>query len=61
MLDLCLRNARRPGSTSTTTIAIADGRIATADGPARETLDVYYEVAANGARIAAPARQIARI
>ncbi len=28
---------------------------------ARETLDVYYEVAAKGARVAVPARQIARI
>src|ERR671934_2664851 len=40
MLDLCLRGARIPGSSGTTNIGIANGKIAEADDAAREVIDV---------------------
>src|SRR5919201_1267919 len=40
MLDLCLRGARIPGSSGTTNIGIANGKIVAADDAAREVVDV---------------------
>src|SRR5438874_4458601 len=40
MLDLFLRGARVPGSSGTTNIGIANGKIAAADDAAREVIDV---------------------
>src|SRR5919205_1334267 len=40
MLDLCLRGARVPGSSGTTNIGIANGKIVAADDAAREVIDV---------------------
>src|ERR671935_587274 len=40
MLDLCLRGARVAGSSATTNIGIANGKIAEADDAAREVIDV---------------------
>src|SRR5919198_2263570 len=40
MLDLCLRGARIPGSSGTTNIGIANGKIVAADDAAREVIDV---------------------
>src|SRR5437763_16073104 len=40
MLDLCLRGARIPGSSGTTNIGIANGKIVAADDAAREVIDL---------------------
>jgi cytosine deaminase len=40
MLDLCLRGARVPGSSGTTNIGIANGKIVAADDAARKVIDV---------------------
>jgi len=58
MLDLLLDSGLRSHMER---LAVARAAHFSWERTARETLDVYYEVAANGARIAAPARQIARI
>src|SRR5438874_3676042 len=40
MLELCLRGARVPGSSGTTNIGIANGKIVAADDAAHEVIDV---------------------
>ena len=58
MLDLLLDSGLRAHMER---LAIARAAHFSWERTARETLEVYYEVAAKGARVAAPARQIARI
>ena len=58
MLDLLLDSGLR---THMERLALARAAQFSWERTARETLEVYYEVAAKGTRVPAPARQIARI
>ena len=58
MLDLLLDTGLRSHMER---LALARAAHFSWERTARETLEVYYEVAAKGARVAVPARQIARI